>query len=108
MKSHPMGVAEPYLVTYYGNGQARPVDVPLDTVTTKERFGLVEPTVTVEGKRCRLDIRFRMLQPAELALAQGFPASYRFAGTKTDAVKQIGNAVPCGLARALVGAALAA
>ncbi|MEI6876311.1 MAG: DNA cytosine methyltransferase [Spirochaetota bacterium] len=107
-KGGAMGVAEPYLVTYYGNGQARPVDVPLDTVTTKERFGLVEPTVTAEGKRYRLDIRFRMLQPHELAGAQGFPASYRFSGTKTDAVKQIGNAVPCGLARALVGAALAA
>jgi DNA (cytosine-5)-methyltransferase 1 len=47
-----------------------------------------------------------MLQPHELALAQGFPKEYRFTGTKTDQVKQIGNAVPRRLARALVGAVL--
>lgn len=47
-----------------------------------------------------------MLQPHELAGAQGFPRGYRFAGTKSDAVRQIGNAVPCGLARAIVNAVL--
>jgi site-specific DNA-cytosine methylase len=30
----------------------------------------------------------------------------QFTGTKTDQVRQIGNAVPCGFARALVTAAL--
>jgi DNA (cytosine-5)-methyltransferase 1 len=49
-----------------------------------------------------------MLQPRELAGAQGFPDDYQFTGTKTDQVKQIGNAVPCGLARALVEAVLRA
>jgi DNA (cytosine-5)-methyltransferase 1 len=87
------------VIEYYGNGGARPVSEPLPTVTCVDRFGLV--TVTPG------DIGFRMLQPHELAAAQGFPKGYHFAGTKREVVKQIGNAVPCGLARALLGAALA-
>ena len=71
-------------------------------------FFAPEPRLVVEvdGNRYLLDIRFRMLQPHELALAQGFPASYRFTGNKTEQVKQIGNAVPRRLARALVAAAI--
>lgn len=38
-----------------------------------------------------LDIRFRMLQPHELAAATSFPKSYVFRGTREDVVKQIGN-----------------
>jgi DNA (cytosine-5)-methyltransferase 1 len=101
-----ISLVEPFLVSYYGNGEARSVDNPLDTVTTKDRFGLAQPEVVVDGERYRLDVRFRMLTPGELARAQGFPSDYRFQGTKTQQVKQIGNAVPCGLARALVGAAM--
>jgi DNA (cytosine-5)-methyltransferase 1 len=43
-----------------------------------------------------------MLQPRELARAQGFPDDYEFAGTKTDTTEQIGNAVPVNLAQSLV------
>jgi DNA (cytosine-5)-methyltransferase 1 len=43
-----------------------------------------------------------MLQPRELAAAQGFPEEYEFAGTKTETVEQIGNAVPVNLAQRLV------
>jgi DNA (cytosine-5)-methyltransferase 1 len=42
-----------------------------------------------------------MLQPHELAAAQGFPRKYKFCGTKTDVTKQIGNAVPVHLSEAL-------
>ena len=55
-----------------------------------------------------LDIRFRMLEPKELARAMGFSdaeTAYEFAGNKTEITKQIGNAVPVNLAAALVGAA---
>jgi DNA (cytosine-5)-methyltransferase 1 len=101
--SREIGVAKPFLIQYYGNSTgSRDVDRPLDTVTTKERFGLVQPIVEIEGKKYHLDIRFRMLQPHELAAAQGFPRGYLFEGNKSEQVKQIGNAVPCGLARALV------
>lgn len=84
------------VVEYYGNGQARPVSEPLPTVTCKDRFALIE----ADGE----NIAFRMLQPHELAAAQGFPSHYQFTGTKTDQVRQIGNAVPRRLARALVAA----
>ena len=101
-----VALVEPFLVNYYGTGGPRSVGQPLDTVTTKDRFGLVRPLVVVNGERYLLDVRFRMLQPRELALAQGFRADYQFSGNKTEQVKQIGNAVPRNLARALVLAAL--
>lgn len=91
---------EPFIVQYYGNGDARSIQQPLDTVTCKDRFGLVD--------NMGLDIRFRMFQPHELAAAQGFPKEYWFSGNKSEQVKQIGNAVPCGLARALCREVLAA
>ncbi len=104
--SGSIALVEPFLVKYYGTATTIPIDEPLDTVTTKDRFGLALPEVTLEGERYRLDIRFRMLTPGELTKAQGFPSEYRFSGTKTEQVRQIGNAVPCGFARALVRAAL--
>jgi DNA (cytosine-5)-methyltransferase 1 len=96
---------EPYLVKYNGTGGALPVDEPLETVTAKDRFGLVEP-VPAEGQFALLDIRFRMLQPHELAAAMSFPKSYVFTGNREQKVKQIGNAVPCGIAKALCAATL--
>jgi DNA (cytosine-5)-methyltransferase 1 len=89
-----LAVCEPFLTKYYGAAKARSVEIPLDTVTAKDRFALVE----VAG----MDIRFRMLQPRELAAAMGFDR-YEFAGTKTDQVRQIGNAVSVRQARALCG-----
>jgi DNA (cytosine-5)-methyltransferase 1 len=86
------------VIEYYGTGGARPVSLPLPTVTCKHRFGLVQER--------RGELFFRMLQPHELAGAQGFPPGYQFTGTKTEQVRQIGNAVPCGFARALILAQL--
>ncbi len=92
-----MGVAEGVLVQYNGMSEAQPVTDPMPTVTTKDRLGLVVPVT--DGYR--LDIRFRMLQPHELAAAMGFPKDYYFADTRTDTVKMIGNAVSVQLAKAL-------
>jgi DNA (cytosine-5)-methyltransferase 1 len=75
----------------------------MPTVIAKDRFALVEPTKGRSG----MDIRFRMLQPHELAAAMGF-TDYEFAGNKTEKVRQIGNAVPVNTAKALVKAILAA
>jgi DNA (cytosine-5)-methyltransferase 1 len=54
-----------------------------------------------DGRPVLVGILFRMLDVPELAAIQGFPPHYRFTGTKTDQVKQIGNAVTRRLARAL-------
>lgn len=77
----------PLLVNYYGTGICHGVDEPVPTVTTKQRFGMIAPTP-------ELALAYRMLNERELALATGFPADYKFAGNKTQTVKQIGNAVP--------------
>lgn len=98
-----ISLIEPYLTKYYGAGHGvAPVTQPMPTVTTNDRFALVEPSI--EG--ARLDIRFRMLQPHELAAAMGFPADYQFTGTKGDKVKQIGNAISVRTMAALCQAAL--
>lgn len=90
---------EPFLIEYYGNGGARSVDEPLPTVTTRDRFALIVPECYPWG----LDLRYRLLEPHELAAAQGFPPDYEFEGTKGEIKKQIGNAVPVGLATELCG-----
>lgn len=96
-KAGSFGLCEPFLTKYYGSGEGvRPVTDPLDTVTVRDRFALCEPVQERHG----MDIRFRMLQPHELAAAMGFEG-YEFQGTKTDVVKQIGNAVPVHLSEAL-------
>jgi DNA (cytosine-5)-methyltransferase 1 len=88
---------EPFLVKYYGTGEGvEPISVPLSTITTKDKFALVEA-----GGKVALDIRFRMLQPHELAAAQGFPRDYKFCGNKTEVTRQIGNAVPVNTSREL-------
>ncbi|MFN7929865.1 MAG: DNA cytosine methyltransferase [Blastocatellia bacterium] len=94
-------IAEPFLVKYNGTAKAASIDEPIDTLSTKDRFGLVEPRL--EGSPIAvLDIHFRMLQPHELAAAQGFPKSYVFVGNREDQVKQIGNAVSVEMAEALL------
>lgn len=95
------GLAQPFLIKYYGTGSSIPVTEPLDTVTAKDRFGLVEPHLSEGESLAVLDIHFRMLQPRELAAAMGFPKTYFFTGNREAQVKQIGNAVPVNLARAL-------
>jgi DNA (cytosine-5)-methyltransferase 1 len=96
--NHDGHVVAPYLVVYNGESDATAIDEPLPTVTTRDRFGLVVPELYPWG----LDVEYRMLQPRELAAAQGFPEDYDFAGdTKADVTEQIGNAVPVHLATAL-------
>lgn len=100
-------LCEPFISEYHsdkkGPARVRSIKEPLPTVDCSNRFGLVEPV----ANGARLDIRFRMLQPQELARAQSFKDSYKFTGTREEQVKQIGNAVPTQLARALCRAALA-
>ena len=107
--SNRFGIAQPFITKYYGTGEgAQSVDAPLDTITGKDRFGLVCPEIgEAGGELAVVDIRFRMLQPHELAAAMSFPEGYTFAGKRDDQVKQIGNAVAVRLATALCRAMLA-
>jgi DNA (cytosine-5)-methyltransferase 1 len=91
-------LVEAFIACYYGTTNLHSVRDPLPTITTKDRFALVEPVVQ-DGYM--LDIRVRMLSARELARATSFDDSFEFAGTITDQKKQIGNAVPGELARAL-------
>lgn len=97
--SRGIGLLSPFLIQYYGNSHgASSIGSPLPTVTTKERHALIEAIRTGEAQ---VDIRYRMLQPNELSAAMSFPKDYIFHGTKTERVKQIGNAVPVKTAQAL-------
>jgi len=97
-RSH--GLVEPFIVKYNRTGKAYSVDEPLQTVTAQDRFALV----TTESGTYALDIRFRMLTNRELARAQGLTDSYIFTGRTKDITRQIGNMVPIGLAKAVIGA----
>jgi DNA (cytosine-5)-methyltransferase 1 len=96
-----IGEVRAFLVKYYGCGYGQSVNEPLHTIVSKDRFGLV----TVAGQKYQIaDIGLRMLAPRELATAQGFPASYILAGTKSCQVAKIGNSVCPPIAEALVRA----
>jgi DNA (cytosine-5)-methyltransferase 1 len=107
--AHALIQPYPYIVKYYGTANGQSIDDPLDTVTVKDRFGLVEPRLSLADLRLDqgdivafLDIFFRMLQPHELAAAMSFPKTYFFVGNREQQVKQIGNAVPVRTAKALI------
>jgi len=84
-----LGTEEPFLIVYYGtdgSGGWQPINRPLRTVTTIDRFAFVKPTDNGHV--------MRMLQPEELKIAMGFPESYRLeVGTRREKVKLMGNAV---------------
>ncbi|PTL88585.1 DNA (cytosine-5-)-methyltransferase [Halomonas litopenaei] len=106
--THAAAVAA-FLVKYYGQGVGQVMSDPMHTMPTKDRFGLV--TVTIAGEQYAIvDIGMRMLQPHELAAAQGFPDHYEFAQVngkpvpKYQQVRLIGNSVCPPLAKAIVEA----
>lgn len=79
------------------------IDNPAPAITATGHVNLVEPGP-------EYDILFRMLEPHELAAAMGFTTedfTYEFAGTKTEQIKQIGNAVSVAKMKACVGAIMA-
>jgi DNA (cytosine-5)-methyltransferase 1 len=79
------------------------IEQPAPTICAEGHIDLVIPTE-------QYDILFRMLEPHELAAAMGFNSdevTYVFAGTKTEKIKQIGNAVSVAKMKACVGAIMA-
>ena len=45
--------------------------------------------------------KHRVMTPRELARLQSFPDNFKFKGSKSNILVQLGNAVPCGLSQAL-------
>lgn len=88
-----------FLISYYGTENVSDANEPAPTITTRDRLALV--TVTIKGTPYVIvDICLRMLQPAELYKAQGFPADYIISYgadgkpfTKTQQVHMCGNSV---------------
>ena len=88
-----------FLISYYGTENVSKANEPAPTITTRDRLALV--TVTIKGTPYVIvDICLRMLQPAELYKAQGFPGDYIISHgadgkqfTKTQQVHMCGNSV---------------
>ncbi len=102
-----------FIVAQFGEreGQAprvHEIGEPAPTLCATGRVNLVEGSIA--GEEPCYDILFRMLEPHELAAAMGFnteEATYEFTGTKTEQIKQIGNAVSVAKMRACVSALMA-
>ena len=107
------GLVSAFLIKYYGSGgSCQRADIPLGTITTKDRFGLVNVVLDIAGEHYILkDIFLRMLKPEELKLMQGFPEDYiidRDIDGKPYPIKEqvarIGNSVVPIMAQKLVEA----
>jgi DNA (cytosine-5)-methyltransferase 1 len=83
----------PHLVTYRRNARARRADRhQLATVTAGGNHHAI--ATIIDGVP-----HHRLISNPECARAQGFGDEYRFLGKPADVKKQIGNAVPVGIAR---------
>lgn len=100
-----------FLMHYYSEGgQWGDLRDPASTLTTRDRLALV--TVHIRGTPYVIvDIRLRMLTPAELYDLQGFPAGYIITHghdgrpfTKSKQVHMVGNSVSPPPAMALIAA----
>jgi DNA (cytosine-5)-methyltransferase 1 len=93
-----LGERANFLVVYYGTDAAggwQRLDRPLRTITTLDRFALVQ--------RNGVGHEMRMLQPPELAVAMGFPSDYKWPETsRRNRIKLLGNAVSPPVMRAIV------
>jgi len=86
------------LVPYYGASEAgKPTSEPHGTLTTTDRYGLVESEISLDVD----DVLFRMLTPNEIKVGMAFAHDYYLGGTKREQVKQAGNAVTPPAARDL-------
>lgn len=101
------------LIKYYGTGEnAESLGMPLQTITTKDRFGLVSAVVSIDGEKYVItDIFLRMLKPEELKVMQGFPKDYIIDRDyfwkpypKSEQVARIGNSVVPIMAQKIVEA----
>ncbi len=84
-----------FVMPFYGSGSGetgRSLDRPLGTVTTRDRWALVD------GER------MRMLQPPEYAAAMGFAPDVVLPPQRKEAIHLLGNAVAPPVVREFVAA----
>lgn len=75
-------LGERFVFSYYGNTRiARSVERPIGTITTKDRWAIVQGD------------RMRMFSVNECRAAMGFPTNYRLPASSTLAKHMLGNAV---------------
>jgi DNA (cytosine-5)-methyltransferase 1 len=109
------GLVAAFLTKFRTGSVGSSLDEPTPTITSgassvrpagaAHALGVV--TVTIDGEEFVIaDIGMRMLQPRELARAQGFPDRYILTGTKSAQVARIGNSVCPDVAAAIVSANL--
>ena len=73
---------QPFWFPYFGsNRRGWPLDVPIWTITTRDRYALVH------------EDQFRLLSVDECRAAMGFPSGYRLTGTRKKDIHLLGNAV---------------
>ncbi len=93
-----LGFKRPFIIVYYGTDGAggwQPLNAPLRTITTVDRFAFVRPAS--KGHE------MRMLQVPELQRAMGFPSNYKLRrGTRRTRIKLLGNAVCPPVMRAVI------
>jgi DNA (cytosine-5)-methyltransferase 1 len=87
-----LGRRASFLLVYYGSdgsGGWQPLDRPLRTITTVDRFALIEPGSRGDGGH-----QMRMLQVTELRRAMGFKRDYLMDhGSRRDKIRLLGNGV---------------
>lgn len=100
------GLVRAFLTKFYGTSTGSDLSDPMHTITSGgKRGGGHLGLVTVRGQQYAIsDITLRMLQPRELARAQGFGDEYILTGSKSQQVARIGNSVPPPVVEAIVNA----
>jgi len=92
-----VGQRRGFLIVYYGSDGAggwQPLDQPLRTITTLDRFAVVQPSTAGH--------RMRMLQIPELKKAMGMPQRFQVVGSRRDGIRMLGNGVCPPVMRAVV------
>lgn len=88
------------LLPYYSRSEPRPVDEPMGTLTTRDRYALVGVPDVPDVDDCT----FRMFAPLEIAAGMAFAADYQVTGTKRQQVAGYGNAVTPPVAEVIMSA----
>lgn len=133
LAKHPVLRSSPYSGSLLFNGRGRPVDLDTVAKTLPAQMGgnhtpiidqamlndseaeswvatyhadLISGRIDPETAQSSIPSNLRRMTVREAAVLQGFPPDFVFKGQPGKQYRQIGNAVPCGLAEAVAKAAI--